>query len=146
MIFDVGPMPLPVPSASGLANSGYASFTASASSGRSTTMKSGVGTPRSRMTRLVIALCSDTASTAGSEKVYGMRWASSMAGTRDSRPSPYNPSQMLNTRSQRWFFESRSASAPALPMRTVAWPARRTASSIASTVSSRSSSAVSSSE
>ena len=80
--------PLPVPSATGLAKSGKGSATAAISSGVSTTAKSGVGMPKSRITRFVSPLCSVSESTSGSEKVYGISQASSRAGTCASRPNP----------------------------------------------------------
>ncbi len=65
-------MPLPVPSATGLAKAGNGKRTPAMSSGRSTIAKSGVGTPASRTTNLVNPLCRQTPITTGSENVYGV--------------------------------------------------------------------------
>ena len=67
-------------------------------------------------------LCSVSAQTSGSENVYGIAYASSSAGTCDSRPKPATPSAMLNTRSQRSPATSRAASAFTWPIRTTSWP------------------------
>ena len=57
---------------------------------------------RSRAPRASSCPCAASARrTSGSEKVYGMPYASSSAGTCDSRPKPATPSAMLKTRSQR---------------------------------------------
>ena len=61
------PTPLPEPSATGLRNRGYGKATFAASSMRSMTAKSAVGTPASRTTRLAIPLSSVRARVRGSE-------------------------------------------------------------------------------
>ena len=116
---DLVSTPLPVPSASGLQNSGNGRHTPSMSAGVCTSANSGVGSPPSRSTRLVMPLCSVSASTRGSLKVYGIAYASRSAGTWASRPIPYIPSAMLNTRSQRSPATSRAARAFTWPMRSV---------------------------
>ena len=64
---DAVEMPLPVPSATGLAKSGKRSFRFRASSADSTTAKSGVARPWPRTTCLATPLCSVTAQASGSE-------------------------------------------------------------------------------
>jgi len=139
-------MPLPVPSATGLAKYGGSNASPSRSASRSTMTKSGVGTPASRTTRFARPLWSVSAHTSGSEKTYGIWYRSSSAGTWASRPMPCMPSAMLKTRPQRSPRTRRSASRLALPMRSVTCPSDRIVSSSEWIVCSLSNSAVSSSE
>jgi len=134
---------LPVPSASGLQNRGKGRHTPSMSAGVCTSANSGVARPASRSTRLVMPLCRVRLRTKGSLKVYGIAYASRSAGTWASRPIPYIPSAMLNTRSQRSPATNRAARAFTCPMRSVWCPSRCSDPSMASIVETRSNSAVS---
>ena len=135
--------PLLLPSATGFANSGNGKLTSAASAGLVTSSKAGVGTPQPRATCFAMPLCNVRAQTSGSENVYGIPYASSNAGTCDSRPKPATPSATLKTRSQRQPATSRAASARTWPMRSTSWPSSVNAPAIASIVFKESNSATS---
>ncbi len=138
-------MPLPVPSAMGLAKSGKRRPSGTASERLATTLKFGVGRPWERTRRLATALSRVAARTRGSENTYGTPYSSRIAGAWASRDRPRSPSAMLKTRSHRSPRTRRAHNARAWPIRSVAWPSACSVASKASMVASVSSSAICSS-